>query len=298
MRRASWLVAGLLLAQPVLAAEPSAKDKAPSAAKAAVVSVPKLVTVGPAITETVFALGMGEKVVGVDDTSLALPVARGRPRVGYLRALSSESLLALGAGWLLATDEAGPPGVLEQLRTAGMEVVVLSNKPTVDAARLRIRTLAEKLGRAAEGEAVIASLEKDLKRAEARASVKPAKPTRVLALYARGANALMVAGTETATNELIRLAGAVNAVSGYSGHKPLTAEAAVLASPDIILLPASTLTALGGEQGLRAVPGLSQVKGWKVVPIDDVHFMSLGPQLGKAVHLLQDGMGLPARDAT
>ncbi|WP_338869958.1 heme/hemin ABC transporter substrate-binding protein [Myxococcus stipitatus] len=293
MMRVSWLLAGWLLASPVFAAEPATKAPA-----ALVDAVPKLVTVGPAITETVFALGMGEKVVGVDDTSLALSVARGRPRVGYLRALSSESLLALEAGWLLATDEAGPPGVLEQLRTAGMEVVVLPNKPTVEEARQRIRALATKLGRVSEGEAVVSSLEKDLKRAEARAAVKPAKPTRVLALYARGANALMVAGAETATNELIRLAGAVNAVSGYSGHKPLTAEAAVLAAPDIILLPASTLTALGGEQGLRGVPGLSQVKGWKVVAIEDVHFMSLGPQLGKAVHLLQDGMGLPARDET
>ncbi|NTX05052.1 hemin ABC transporter substrate-binding protein [Myxococcus sp. CA040A] len=305
MKRVTVLLAALLLSQSALAAAPAAPAAAkaapaPAVAKTAPASAaPKLVTVGPAVTETVFALGAGAQVVGVDDTSLALPVARSRPKVGYQRALAAEPLLALGAAWLLASEEAGPPGVLEQLRTAGMEVVVLSNLPTLDAARQRIRTLATKLGRVSEGEALVAELEADLKRAAARAaSAKQAKPKRILALYARGANALMVAGKDTATDELIRLAGGVNAVTGYTGHRPLTAEAVVGAAPDIILLPGSSLEAVGGEAGLRLVPGLSQVQGWKLTTIEDVHFMSLGPKLGKAVQRLQDGMGLPAQDGT
>ncbi|MFY2556482.1 heme/hemin ABC transporter substrate-binding protein [Corallococcus terminator] len=313
MKRVTVLLAALLMSQAALAstpaapAAPAAPKMAPAPAVAPATSAkpapapaaPKLVTVGPAVTETVFALGAGAQVVGVDDTSLALPVARSRPKVGYQRALAAEPLLALGATWLLATEEAGPPGVLEQLRTAGMEVVVLSNQPTLETARERIRTLATKLGRVSEGEALVAELEADLKRAAARAaSAKQAKPKRILALYARGANALMVAGKDTATDELIRLAGGVNAVTSYTGHRPLTAEAVVGAAPDIILLPGGTLQAVGGEEGLRQVPGLSQAKGWKLTTIEDVHFMSLGPKLGKAVQRLQDGMGLPAQDGT
>ncbi|WP_426747889.1 ABC transporter substrate-binding protein [Myxococcus faecalis] len=289
MKRWSLGLAALLLSQGALAAAPAA------AAKSAPV---KLVTVGPAVTETVFALGMGEAVVGVDDTSLALPVARGRPKVGYQRALASEPLVALGATALLASEEAGPPGVLEQLRSAGMDVVILSNKPTLDEARNRVRVLARKLGRESQGEALVADLEKQLQDAAARAAKgKQNKPVRILALYARGANALMVAGKETPTDELIRLAGGVNAVTEYSGHRPLTAEGVILAAPDIILVPEGTLTAIGGEAGLRDVPGLSQAKGWKATTVEDVHFMSLGPHLGKAVQRIQDGMGLPARDA-
>lgn len=288
------------VAKTALASEAVKTAPAPAAAKTVpAAAAPKLVTVGPAVTETVFALGAGAQVVGVDDTSLALPVARSRPKVGYQRALAAEPLLALGASWLLASEEAGPPGVLEQLRTAGMDVVVLSNQPTLDAARQRIRTLATKLGRVSEGEALVAELEADLRRAAARtASAKQAKPKRILALYARGANALMVAGKDTATDELIRLAGGVNAVTDYTGHRPLTAEAVVGAAPDIILLPGGTLQAVGGEEGLRQVPGLSQVKGWTLTTIEDVHFMSLGPKLGQAVQRLQDGMGLPAQDGT
>ncbi|WP_240359043.1 heme/hemin ABC transporter substrate-binding protein [Pyxidicoccus trucidator] len=274
----------------------AAPAKGPDAAPAkAPDAAPRLVTVGPAVTETVFALGAGAQVVGVDDTSLALEAAACAPKVGYQRALSAEAVLAAGASQLLASEEAGPPGVLAQLRSSGVEVVMLSNAPTVEAARQRIRTVAARLGREQKGTELLAELEKDLERASTRvAAMKEGKRPRVLALYARGAGTLMVAGTETASDVLIQLAGGVNAVSRFTGHKPLTAEAVVEAAPDIILLPASSATSLGGAEGLGRVPGLSQVKGWRIVTVEDVHFMSLGPSLGRAVGRLQDGLGLPA----
>jgi iron complex transport system substrate-binding protein len=291
-RKVSTLVAALLVVAGVARAEAPAKAPAPAKGPGA---APRLVTVGPAVTETVFALGAGAQVVGVDDTSLSLEAAARTPKVGYQRALSAEAVLASGASQLLASEEAGPPGVLEQLKGSGVEVVVLSNAPSVEAARQRIRTLAERLGRSARGAELLAELDRDLERASARAAaLKEGKRPRILALYSRGGGVLMVAGAETASDVLIRLAGGVNAVSRFNGHKPLTAEAVVEAAPDIILLPATSEKALGGAQGLGRVPGLSQVKGWRLVAVDDVHFMSVGPSLGRAVTRLQDGLGLPA----
>ncbi len=285
MRRARWL--SVL----VLAVASLAHAAAGSSGGAA-----KLVTIGPAITETIFALGAGGQVVGVDDTSLALASAAKLPKVGYQRALSAEAILALGTTRLLASEEAGPPGVLEQLKAAGVDVVVLSNKPTVEATRERIRLLARRRGKAEQGEALVKQLDADLRGATERtAARREAKPPRVLALYARGANVLMVAGAGTAAGELVTLAGGVNAIAGYSGHKPLTAEAVVEAAPDFILMPASSLEPVGGEAGLSRTPGLSQVRGWRLITVDDVHFMGLGPHLGKAVSRLQDGFASPAR---
>ncbi|QSQ28339.1 ABC transporter substrate-binding protein [Pyxidicoccus parkwayensis] len=279
-----------------LAAAPTKGAGAPVASNP--VAASKLVTVGPAVTETVIALGAGAQVVGVDDTSLTLAAAAGKPKLGYQRALSSEAVLATGASQMFVSEEAGPPGVLAQLKTSGVEVVVLPSVPTVESARQRIRTIAERLGRRAQGDALLAELDKDLERASARAAtVKEGKHPRVLALYSRGGGVLMVAGAETASDVLIRLAGGVNAVSRFNGHKPLTAEAVVEAAPDVILLPASSATALGGAEGLGRVPGLSQVKGWRLVTVEDVHFMAVGPSLGKAVGHLQDGFGLPAGTA-
>lgn len=279
-----WGLFAALFALTAHAASPEPKKAEPKAA-------PKLITVGPAVTQTVFALGAGDRVVGVDDSSGALPEASKVRTVGYQRALSAEGVLSLGAGLLLGSAEAGPPAVLEQLKQAGMQVETFANEPTVEAARSRIQVIAERLGTPDKGRALVAKLDEDLARAAGRvASVKGTKPPRVLAVYARGAGAMMVAGTGTVADTLIRLSGAVNAAQGMQGYKPLSAEAVVAAAPDFVLLPAGSVTTVGGAEGLAKQPGLSQVKGWRLVTVEDVDFMGLGPGLGRAVGRLQDGV--------
>ncbi|TSC34092.1 hemin ABC transporter substrate-binding protein [Corallococcus sp. Z5C101001] len=279
MRRGAWK-AGLLAA--LFAVSAHAAPPAPA---------PKLVTIGPAVTQTVFALGAGDRVVGVDDSSTALPEASKLRSVGYQRALSAEGVLSLGAVMLLGSAEAGPPGVLEQLKQAGMKVETFTNEPTVESARSRIQTIAERLGIPEQGKALVAKLDADLARASGRAAqVKGTKPPRVLAIYSRGAGTMMVAGAGSVADTLIRLTGAVNAAGDLQGYKPLGAEAVVAAAPDFVLLPAGSVTTVGGEEGLAKLPGLSQVKGWKLVTVEDVDFMGLGPGLGKAVVRVQDAV--------
>ena len=274
----------LLLAAVAAAAEPTASQK--------------LVTVGPAITDIVFALGAGEQVVGVDDSSLSLPSASRTRKVGYQRALSSEGLLALGVQLLLATSEAGPPSVLEQLRGAGVKVVVLPNDATVEATRHRIREVARSLGQEARGEELLKTLDQDLSQAAARVQALAGTPRpRVLSIHARGAGVLMVAGQNTTANTLIQLAGGVNAVTGYEGYRTLTSEAVVEARPDILLLPRSSLEGLGGSKGLAQLPGLAVLKGWRVVTLEDVHLMGFGPYVGKAVEQLLEQLHPQERGA-
>ncbi|RKH59661.1 heme/hemin ABC transporter substrate-binding protein [Corallococcus aberystwythensis] len=287
MKRAAtrW---GLLSALFALAAH-----AAPPAAKAA----PKLITVGPAITQTVFALGAGDRVVGVDDSSAALPEASKVGSVGYQRALSAEGVLSLGAGLLLGSAEAGPPAVLEQLKGAGMTVETFANEPTVEAARTRIQGIADRLGTPDKGRALVAKLDEDLRKAADRvARVKGTKPPRILAIYARGAGTMMVAGSGTVAGTLIRLTGGVNAAESMQGYKPLGAEAVVEAAPEFVLLPASSVPTVGGAEGLAKLPGLSQVKGWKLVTVEDVDFMGLGPGLGRAVARVQDAVAPAAAE--
>ena len=281
MRRAAskWGLLAALLAVAAHAAPPTPKP------------APRLITIGPAITQTVFALGAGDRVVGVDDSSAALPEASKVRTVGYQRALSAEGVLSLGAGVLLGSAEAGPPPVLEQLKQAGMTVETYSNEPTVEGARARIQGIAERLGTPEQGKALVAKLDAELKKAADRAArVKGSKPPRILAIYARGAGTLMVAGSGTVADSLIRLTGAVNAADAMPGYKPLGAEAVVAAAPEYVLLPASSVSAVGGAEGLAKLPGLSQVKGWNLVTVEDVDFMGLGPGLGKAVAHVQDAV--------
>ena len=85
-----------------------------------VVKARRIVSVGGALTEIVYALEAQGELVGVDTTSLYPVVAQQLPQVGYARTLSAEGVLSLAPTQLIATEEAGPQAVLRQVRDAGV----------------------------------------------------------------------------------------------------------------------------------------------------------------------------------
>ena len=100
-----------------------------------------------------------------------------------------------------------------------------------------------------------------------------------------------VAGRRTAADSIIALAGGRNAVEGYEGYKPLTAEAAAGAAPDVILVTSRGLETSGGVDELLKQPGLSLTpagKARRVIAMDDLLLLGFGPRLGQAAKELCD----------
>lgn len=92
----------------------------------------------------------------------------------------------------------------------------------------------------------------------------------------------MVAGTGTAAEAMIALAGGINAVTEFQEFKPINPEAIVEANPDYILLDDSGLEAIGGIEGVLALPGVSQtVAGQKrqIIAMDKTLLLGFGPRL-------------------
>lgn len=237
----------------------------------------RIVAIGSAVTETLYALGAGDRVVGVDTSSLYPEAATKLPQVGYQRSISAEGILALKPTLILAGSDAGPPAAIEQLRAAGVRVEQLDGAPTVDGARARIERIAGHVGK--DAKPVVEKLNADLARI---AAVKNAP--KVLAIYARGGGTLHVFGNACVTDTMIGLAGGKNAVSEFPGSKPLTAEALVKAAPDFIVIPSRGLEGLGGAEGLLEVPGVAETPAGKAkhfVAIDDLLLLSAGPRMGQ-----------------
>jgi iron complex transport system substrate-binding protein len=234
----------------------------------------RLVTLGGSVTEIVFALGAGDKVVGVDSSSVYPEEATQLPQVGYQRQLAAEGVLALNPTLILATTEAGPPEAIVQLKDSGVTVLILPAEESVEGAKAKIRGLAQALSLADKGEALIQKMEAELAEAERLQAQVNSKP-KVIFIYARGPGAVNVAGVETAADAMIRLAGGVNAVQDYEGYKPLTAEAAVAATPDVLLLLSRGLESLGGQEALLKQPGLAQTpagQNGRVIAMDDLSY--------------------------
>ncbi|MEC7947285.1 MAG: ABC transporter substrate-binding protein [Myxococcota bacterium] len=248
----------------------------------------RIVVLGPAPAETVLGLGLDAAIVGVDAGSKVVPGLADRAVLGYHRQVAPEGVLALGPDLIIATEAAGPPAALAQLESTGVPLFVLTEAPGVAAVKKRTRDLGMLLDRAAAAETMLTKLARDL---EAARAVAPAKPPRVVFVYARGAGAMSVSGTGTAADAMIALAGGLNAVDGYEGYKPLTPEALVTAAPDVLLLTERGLQSLGGEQGLRGQPGVAQLPDLRIASVEDALLLSFGPRTGEGAKALAEALG-------
>lgn len=244
---------------------------------------PRVVSVGGAVTETLFALDAQGQLVGVDTTSLFPLEATRLPQVGYARTLSAEGLLALRPALLLASAEAGPPQVLAQLQQAGVRVEVLDEAHGFEAMLARTHRLGQLCGREPQAAQLVARLQRDW----ATRPRPPAGPApRVLFVLAHGGGQLRVAGSGTAADAMLQLAGARNALAGVQGYKPLTAEAVLQAAPDLILCTDQGLQAQGGVGALLKAPGLALTpagRAGRVASMEALLLLGFGPRLPQAV---------------
>ena len=256
----------------------------------------RIVSVGGALTETLYALGAQAELVGADTTSLYPDAARQLPSVGYARALSAEGVLSLRPTLVVATAEAGPPAVLRQIESARVPLAVLDADHRFEGLLARTQRLADLCGRADAWRVVATELQKSWARTRvqvARQSAAGRPPVRVLFVLSHSMAQVRVSGSGTAADAVIRYAGAVNVLGGVEGYKPLTPEAAIAAAPDVILCTEQGLQAAGGIDGLLKAPGLAQTpagRARQVVAQDALLMLGFGLRLPQSVAALADAL--------
>lgn len=195
----------------------------------------RIVSIGGAVTEILYALGLEDRIVGIDTTSLYPAKAlTEKPNVGYMRQLSAEGVLGLNPQLILAIDGSGPKETLDVLDAAKIPFVSFPETYTEQGLIDKIKLVAHAMDADARGACLTAAVSKDL--AELRKLREGVtKPARVMFVMSFLNGRAMVAGKTTAANEIIKLAGGVNAIDGFDGYKPVNDEAIVAAKPDVIL---------------------------------------------------------------
>ena len=249
---------------------------------------PKIIALGGAITEILYALGMSEAIIGVDVSSTYPEQAKSKPNVGYWRNLNAEAILALQPNLIISTTEAGPAAVFGQIKKAGIPVLVVDAQYTIANAKAKIRLIAKAVGKIQRGEELVAEMERDLATAEQlKAKVKDVPS--VLFIYARGQSLMLTSGRKTPADGILPLAKAKNAVTQFDGVKPLTSEAVVASRPDIILMTTGGMRSLGGIEGVLKIPGVALTpagKSRRIVEIDDLLLLGFSTRMGKAIQEL------------
>lgn len=245
----------------------------------------RIITIGGSVTEIVFALGAGDNVIARDDSSLYPPEVNALESVGYVRTLSAEPVLSLDPTLIITNTDAGPPEAVEQLQAAGVTLLIVPSEDSIEGITSDVTTIATALSLVEEGEALNAQIEADYADAQALLETTTDTP-RVMFIYARGAGAVSVAGTNTSAATMIEMAGGENAVTEFEGYLPITAESVVAAAPDVILMMSRGLESIGGVDGLVEQPGIAQTpagENRRVVVMDDLYLLGFSTRTGTAV---------------
>lgn len=247
----------------------------------------RFVTIGGAVTEIVAALGAADRIVAVDSTSTWPPEAvAGRPTVGYMRQLSAEGILSLAPTRVIAIEGAGPPDVLKLVAEAGIPVDRVPDQPTPEGLAAKIRTVGRLVGRSDQAEMLAAEVTAGLAELARDRAASP-RPVRALFVIAVQNGRPMAAGRGSAADAMLSLAGAINAVDGFDGYKPLSDEAAIAAAPDVIVTMRRLGTSAAELFALPALAGTPAARAGALVEMDGLYLLGFGPRTPDAARDLR-----------
>ncbi len=208
----------------------------------------RIVSLAPSITETVFALGDGDRLAGVTDYCDYPPEATRKPRVGGIATPNFEAILALRPDLVIATSESNYADHVERLTSLGLPVYVV--RP-VDWETVfeSIERIGDVLGRGAVARAQVAAMRRD---ADAIGLAVAGAP-RPRVLYVVWPNPLIAPGRGTLINDLIQRAGGESVTAAEPLPYPrLSLETVVERRPDRIIV---------GRHGQESVEEL--LRGWE-----------------------------------
>jgi len=246
----------------------------------------RIVSLAPSATESLFALGLGESVVGVSTYCDHPPEVRKIERVGTFLVPNVERILERRPDVIVAVPSPGNQTPVESLRRLGLRVVVI-NPDSVTEIEAALRVLGKELGRAEAAERLVASMREQIESVRKRVAGRP--PRRVLMVV--GHTPLVAAGKGSYADELIALAGGVNVAGAAGGGWPhLSVEFPLTAAPEVIVD-----TSMGNEEMTSDAAALEYWSRFPTIPAvreRRIHgagayvLLHPGPRIGEALTAL------------
>ncbi|KRP95621.1 Hemin-binding periplasmic protein HmuT precursor [Pseudomonas fluorescens] len=253
------------------------------------------VSAGGALSEWVVAMGGEAKLVGVDTTTQHPASLKALPSIGYQRQLSAEGILSLRPQILVGTEEMGPPPVLAQIRSAGVQVDMFSAQPDLPTLKGNLAHLGKLLGSEDQANALFAVYEQAL--AQQKNWVAKAQATQkapgVLLLLGHAGGKPLIAGKDTAADWMLQQAGGRN-LATHVGYKPFSVESLAGLSPEVLVFADRALTGDAARAALfKENPILASTpaaKSRRVFELDPTLLVGgLGPRLPQSLEKLSAG---------
>ena len=247
----------------------------------------RIVSMAPNLTEILFALGLGDKIVGVAAGSDYPPRAVSKPKMGTFWQPSIEAVIAAKPDLVITLGFSQQRNLAQRLERIGYRTATV-NIERISELSEAIRTIGEVTGRKPRADELVRAIREKLK----NLSVLVGAREKVKILWVVQREPLRVAGRNTFVNEMIELAGGENAI-GPTVHKypPISSEQVYACGADVIIEPAMTTKDLGAQRAgavkyWSRFKNIGPVKNGRVYVIDGDIVSRLGPRLYEAVETI------------
>ena len=238
----------------------------------------RIVSIGPSITEFLFALGAGPRVVGVDDFSDEPAAAQQLEKVGGIK-VNFEKVVSLKPDLVLSVKFSD--GTIEKLASAGLLVLVVDPQSAGDVARTAIL-----LGRAvgSDGETMARDIQKRVDDVRSKTAAAATRPRVYHEIDASDPTKIFTVGPGSYIHDLIEIAGGQNiAARATSAYPQLSAEEILRSDPEIIVLAAADYSAKPEQVAARTGWSvISAVRNKRIVTIAPNLINRPGPRVGEA----------------
>jgi iron complex transport system substrate-binding protein len=218
--------------------------------------VKRIVTLAPDLTETIYALGLGERLAGDTENCDTPPAARTKPHVGTPISPNLEAIVALHPDFILATTSINRQETVDALRGLGYAVYT-SDPHTVSGTLESIAQIADLTGAGERGTAMVAQLRARLEALHKRLVDLPT----VHVLFVVWEDPLITVGQNTFIADALRWAGAESIILSKQNWPRVGLEEVMRLQPDYIVLTSDHMKAEGAEiADLQGRPGWKQLR--------------------------------------
>jgi iron complex transport system substrate-binding protein len=252
----------------------------------------RIVCIGQAYNEMIYALGAQANLVGVDYSSTYPPEITKLPTVGYHRALSAEGILSLHPTLIIDDNNIGPDNVVRQLQALHVPMRTFQAKnDSIEGTKALLREMGAFFHKQQRADELCAQMDRQM--AEAAAAVKQYHDSPRVAIihFGRASNVYLLMGNggggdASTAGKMVELAGGQMAIQKAGMQRMASPELIAKSNPQVILMTEYGYDRLGSMEQAKTLPGVAETDAARhnrIYRVPEHELMYYGPTTGESI---------------
>lgn len=252
----------------------------------------RIVCIGQAYNEMIYALGAQSNLVGVDYSSTFPPEIKKLPTVGYHRALSAEGILSLKPTLIIHDNNIGPDTVVRQLQALNIPMKTFQSKnDSVEGAKALLREMGAFFHKEQRAEQLCTKLDRDMASAVDAVKRYPTTPSVAVIHFGRASSVYLIVGNggggdASTAGKMVEMAGGKMAIEKRGMQQMTSPEVIAQSNPQVILITEYGFDRLGSAEQAKTLPGVAETdaaRSGRIYRIEEHDLMYFGPNTGENV---------------